>query len=318
MFFKISRLIRNLQSNMVRYFNIITEANKLTLNKPVDTDVVYYSELNEWFTTNAFRSFSLKYVIDKCIHYKVGNKEHAVTSGSVLLACKQPHVKAFFDSKASVKSICIDICSDTVAEAFNVMHAKREYHFDNYQAKYFRHPEFFEAVCPAGTTTFGKKLDGLVMAIRDNKTESLINKEWFLDLVEKVICHEYGNYLALNGLHSVKLETRKELLSRLSFGKRYMDENFLAINEISEVARVANLSEFHFFRSFRQAYNITPYQYLLNNRLKFAAGLIRTGKMSITDISLHCNFPDLFTFSKAFKRQFAIAPSRLRQLDTTI
>ena len=112
---------------MARYFNTITEANKLTLNKPVDTDVVYYSELNEWFTANAFRNFSLKYVVDKCIHYKVGNKEHAVTQGSFLLACKQPHVKAYFDSKTIVKSICIDICPATVAEAFTVMSESQQY-----------------------------------------------------------------------------------------------------------------------------------------------------------------------------------------------
>jgi AraC family transcriptional regulator len=299
---------------MASHFNIITEANKLTLNKPADTDVVYYSELNEWFTANAFRSFSLKYVIDRCIHYKVGNKEHAVREGDFLMACKQPHVKAYFDSKPVVKSICIDICPATVAEAFTVMTAKQDYNFDNYQANYFSYPEFFETVCPAGTTQFGSKLDELVKAIHHNETDQLINKEWFLDLVEKIICHEYGNYLALNGLHSVKAETRKELLRRLNSGRQYMDENCSGINGVQEVAVACNMSEFHFYRSFRQAYGITPYQYLLNKRLAVADNLIRTTGISITDIALHCNFPDLFTFSKAFKRRFAVAPSRLRNI----
>ncbi len=297
---------------MPGYFNTITENNKLSLNKPADKDVVYYSELNEWFTSNAFRSFSLKYVVDKCIHYKVGNKEHSVTPGNFLLACKQPYVKAYFDSKVIVKSICIDICPDTVAEAFTIVSANHDHDFDNYQAKYFRYPEFFEAVCPVGITQFGKKLDELVEAIKNGNAHQLINREWFLDLIEKIIYHEYGNYLALNGLNSVKLETRKELLGRLGFGKQFMDENFLSINEINEVSLASNLSEFHFFRSFRQAYGITPYQYLLNKRLKFSRALIMQQKMSLTEISMHCNFPDLFTFSKAFKRHYGISPSQLR------
>ena len=297
---------------MQGYFNTITEDNKLSLNKPADKDVVYYSELNEWFTSNAFRSFSLKYVVDKCIHYKVGNKEHSVTPGNFLLACKQPYVKAYFDSKAIVKSICIDICPDTVAEAFTIVSAKHAHDFDNYQAKYFKYPEFFEAVCPSGITQFGKKLDVLVEAIKNGSAPQLINREWFLDLIEKIIYHEYGNYLALNGLNSVKLETRKELLGRLSFGKQFMDENFLSINEINEVSVTSNLSEFHFFRSFRQAYGTTPYQYLLNKRLEFSRTLITQGNMSLTEISMHCNFPDLFTFSKAFKRHYGISPSQLR------
>jgi AraC family transcriptional regulator len=296
----------------MRMYNTITEENKLSLNKPANSDMVYYSELNEWFTTNAFRSFSLKYVIDKCIHYKVGNKEYSVPSGSFMLACKQPHVKAFFDSKTVVKSICIDICPETVAEAFSIISQKEDYNFDNYQAKYFTYPEFFEAVCPAGTTSFSKKLDALVAAIKNGNTDEVVNKEWFFDLVEKIIYHEYGNYLSLNGLHSVKLETRKELFNRLRAGKQFMDENFLTINEVNEISIASNLSEFHFFRSFKQAYGITPYQYLLNKRLELANELISKKDISITDISMHCNFPDLFTFSKAFKRRYGISPSVLR------
>ncbi|HEY6502768.1 MAG TPA: hypothetical protein VIZ28_02220, partial [Chitinophagaceae bacterium] len=109
------------------YFHTITEENKLTLNKPSDSDTVYYSELNEWFTGNAFRSFSLKYVVDRCIYYKAGNKEHAVNAGNFLLACKQPYVSAYFGSKQKVKSICIDICPATVAEAFTVLTAQSDH-----------------------------------------------------------------------------------------------------------------------------------------------------------------------------------------------
>lgn len=299
---------------MPGYFNTITEENKFALNKPADADVVYYSELKEWFTCNAFRSFSLKYVVDQCIHYKVGNKEHAVASGNFLLACKQPHVKAYFDSSPIVKSICIDICPATVAEAFTIISAKDDHNLDNYLDRYFSYPEFFEAVYPVHSSAFGKKLNELVGHIRKGDASKFINREWFLDLTEKIIYHEYGNYLALNGLHSVKAETKRELLRRLNQGKQFIDDHFLTINEMNEVAIACNLSEFHFFRSFRQAYNITPYQYVLNKRLTCALELIRKGTMSVTEISLHCNFPDLFTFSKAFKRRYGISPSRVKDV----
>src|SRR5262249_41762733 len=147
------------------------------------------------------------------------------------------------------------------------------------------------------------KLNGLVNMIKKGETW-LINKEWFMDLAEKIIYHEYGNYLALNGIHSVKLSTRKEILERLSRGKQYMDDNFMTVADVNEVAVAGNLSEFHFFRSFRQAFNITPYQYLLNKRLEFARQMLEASDFSITEISARCNFPDLATFSKAFKRKF--------------
>ncbi|MBL7744246.1 MAG: helix-turn-helix transcriptional regulator [Chitinophagaceae bacterium] len=294
---------------MGSYFHTITEENKLTLNKPLDKDVVYYSELNEWHTANAFRSFSLKYVVDRCIYYKVGNKEHAVNKGNFLLACKQPFVHAYFDSPQPVKSICIDICPATVAEAFSVLSARRGHNFDNYLSGYFKTPEFFEAVCPAYHSPFSQKLDALVAAIAKEEADDHINREWFLDLVEKIIIHEYGNYLSLKGIRSLKPQTRKEILCRLKTAKQYMDDTFLDIEEINQVASCCNMSEFHFFRSFKQAFGTSPYQYLLSKRLELAKELIARGNMSITHIAAHCNFTDIFTFSKAFKRKFKISPS---------
>jgi AraC-like DNA-binding protein len=293
---------------MGAFFQTITEENKLTLNKSADSDKVYYSELNEWFTSNAFRSFSLKYVIDRCIWYRVNNKEYAVKQGNFLLACKQPGVNAYFDSKDIVKSICIDICPATVSEAFTVLTAQNDHHFDNYLAGYFKTPEFFETVCPVGGSQFDKKLTDLAAAIQHGDVE-YINKEWFLDLVEKIIFHEYGNYLALNGIRSVKLETRKEILRRLKMAKQYIDEEYLDIGDIGEVANICNMSEFHFYRSFRQAFHTTPYQYILTKRLELSKELLLAGNASVTEVAVRCNFPDVYTFSKAFKRHFNISPS---------
>jgi AraC-like DNA-binding protein len=294
---------------MGSFFHTITEENKLTLNKPPASDVVYYSELNDWFTHNAFRSFSLKYVVDRCIYYKVGNKEHVVHGGNFLLASQQPGVNAYFDSKKTVRSICVDICPATVAEAFTVLTAQNDPDFDNYLAGYFKAPEFFEVVCPVGAARFSKQLNDLVTAISNGQAQQLVNKEWFLELVEKIIFHEYGNYLALNGIRSVKPDTRKEILRRLTIAKQYMNEAYLHIDEINQVAAYCNMSEFHFFRSFKQAFGISPYQYLLTKRLEQAKELVLASNMSITGIASHCNFPDVFTFSKAFKRQYGVAPT---------
>lgn len=292
------------------HYRTIGENNKTTLNKPADCDVVYYSELNEWFTQDAFRNFSLKYVVDRCIHYKANGKEHPVKAGNFLLAVKQPYVKAYFDSSDTVKSICIDIRPETMAEALTVMSAATDPDLDNYLSGYFRTPYFFETVCPLNEQIpFAGQLQALVKAIKEGQANEHLNKEWFLSLAEKIIYHEYGNYLALNGIRSVRLETKKELLRRLSLAKRYMDETFLQESSIAEIAAYCNLSEFHFFRSYRQAFGITPYQYLLNKRLEFARRMIALHQHSLTEVALHCGFPDLFTFSKAFKRKYGQAPS---------
>jgi hypothetical protein len=112
---------------LMRYVHLINEQNKLSLNKPADTDRVYYSELTEWFTNNAFRSFSVKYVVEGAITYRCGQKEYKVEKDHFLLTSKQPFVKAYFESRQPVKSICIDICPSSIAETFSVLHHKEEY-----------------------------------------------------------------------------------------------------------------------------------------------------------------------------------------------
>jgi AraC family transcriptional regulator len=299
---------------MNSFFCKITEENKLNLNKPVDSDMVYYSELNEWFTGNAFRSFSVKYVIDNFIHYKAGKKEHLVGQGNFLLACKQPFVKAYFDSEKPVKSICIDIRSETIDEAFIVMTARENYEFDNYLSGYFKFPYFFESVTPVkSAVSFNKQLNALVEDTQLENAQHTVNKEWFLQLVEGIIYHEYGNFLALNGIRSVRSATKKEILHRLKTGKQYIDDNFLLINDIVEVATVSNMSEFHFFRSFKQAFSISPYKYLLKKKLELSRSLLSERKLPINKIAAYCSFSDLPAFSKAFKRQYGKTPSQFHQ-----
>jgi len=296
------------ETNYMRMFEKITEHNKTSLNKPLDSDMIYYSELQEWYTTNAFRSFSLKFVIDECIYYKVDGKEHAVKANTYMTACKYSDVQAY--NKLPIKSICIDICPQTVAETFTVLTSKNE-DFDSYLSGYFKHPEFFESIHSVYNTSIGIRLLQLRSLIQSG-TAITVNKEWFLDLSERIIYQEYSNYLALKEITSVKPSTKKEILQRLHVAKEYMDANFLQIAEIKEVADHCNMSEYHFFRRFKEVYKKTPYQYLTENKMQLAKTLLLEKNHTISDVAVLCSYPDVFTFSKAFKKFYGIPPSLVR------
>lgn len=289
-------------------FEKIAESNKTSLNKPLDSDMIYYSELKDWYTTNAFRSFSIKFVVEQCIYYKKDGREYAVNANTYMTACKYSGVKAY--NKFPIKSICIDICPQTMAEAFTILTSKNE-DLDNYLAGYFRHPDFFESIHPIAVTSIGKKLQSLLCRIQGGSNIS-VNKEWFLDLSEKVVYQEYGNYLALNQINSVKPSTKKEVLQRLQLAKEYINANFLQIAEIKEVAEHCNMSEYHFFRRFKEVYKKTPYQYITEQKMQLAKDLLLQKEHSVSDIAILCSFPDVFTFSKAFKKFFGVPPSMIR------
>lgn len=290
-------------------FERITEKNKISLNKPAGTDKIYYSELNEWYTNNAFRSFSLKFVIEECIYYNKEGKEYPVKAGTYMTACRHDDVKAY--NHKPIKSICVDICPKTIAEAFTILTAKNE-DLDAYLHNYFAYPEFMESIHSVSDTSVGEKLTHLKGHIQSGADVQL-NKEWWLDLSERIIYQEYSNYLALKEIKLAKASTRKEVLQRLHQAKEYIDMNFLQINEIKEVAVHCRMSEYHFFRRFKEVYKKTPYQYITEQKMHLAKYLLKGSKQSVSEIALSCNFPDVFTFSKAFKKFYGIPPSLMKQ-----
>lgn len=290
----------------------ITEENKHSLNKPHESNRIYYSELNKWDTGNAFRSFSLKYVLDGVINYQAGNERYEVNGGSFLVANKRDEVTAYFQSEKLTRSICIDISTDIVSEAATVMAARENFDFENYLDRYFIDGVVCANIYAAAGNPLGEKLVELARQLR-SVDEPGISKEWFLEITELIILQEKGNYLALNGIRSVKHSTRVETLARLSRGRAYMDEQCLQNPEMTEVAKVSNMSAFHFFRSFKQAYGITPYRYLLNNRLEYSKSLLRE-KLPVKEIAITCGFADIFSYSKAFRKAFGTSPTGFQKM----
>lgn len=294
--------------------HFINESNKLSLNKPADTDQVYYSELNEWFTNNAFRSFSIKLVAEGTIYYRCGAREYAISKDHFLLTSRQPGVKAYFTSKQPVKSVCIDICPRSLSEVFTILKAGGNDDPDKYCAGYFEHPHFFEKIYNTGHSPLGNKLSGMAGSfLKGNHEAGNIGEEWFLQLVELVIAEEKTTFASLNNLSAKKTITRKEIYRRVLEGKQYMDDCYLDNPGIATIAQQCHLSPYHFFRNFRQAFHTSPYQYMLQLRLQYALQLLQHQDQTLTDIAVHCGFPDLFTFSKAFKRKYGSSPKKMLQ-----
>lgn len=290
-------------------YQFITEKNKFTLNKPQDSDRIYYSELNEWYTTDAFRAFSIKFVLENSIRYRTQDADHEVKANHFLLAVKQPGVTASFQSKNPVRSICIDVCPATVGSVFTLLSDRSEPELDAFCAGHFRYPDFYETISPVEGSPGSAALKTLQSAIRANKTDIRVDAAWMYSLVEDVLTQQYGHYLRYQNIRSLRASTRKEIYRRLSIALQYMQENFTQIDNTKEIAQACHMSEYHFLRSFRQAFQITPYQFLQEKRLEHAVDLMKNKELKLTHIAAVCGFSDIFTFSKAFKRKYGVAPS---------
>jgi AraC-like DNA-binding protein len=82
---------------------------------------------------------------------------------------------------------------------------------------------------------------------------------------------------------------------------------------VSEIARDARVSPYHFIRRFEAIFGETPHQFRIRARLDRAKELLALGEHSVTDVCLDVGFTSLGSFSDLFARRVGVPPSVYRR-----
>jgi AraC family transcriptional regulator len=69
----------------------------------------------------------------------------------------------------------------------------------------------------------------------------------------------------------------------------------------------------HFTRQFKKSTGQTPYEYVVEARVRKAKELVTTGKLTISEAAFHVGFADQSHLTRHFKRVFGLPPQRLLQ-----
>jgi len=91
----------------------------------------------------------------------------------------------------------------------------------------------------------------------------------------------------------------------------YIRERLSTVLTVSELARVAGVSPYHFIRLFRTSTGKSPYQYVLEARVRKAKDLLATGKFTIAEVAHQVGFFDQSHLTRHFKRVFGVPPKNL-------
>lgn len=98
----------------------------------------------------------------------------------------------------------------------------------------------------------------------------------------------------------------------------YIEDNIEESLSLESVSNHFNISKFYFHRLFSAMTGYSFNNYLLSRRLNTSVNLIQNKKLSLTDIAYRLNFGTPSSFTRAFKRQYGIAPSKLKENMETI
>ncbi|GGX95356.1 AraC family transcriptional regulator [Litchfieldella qijiaojingensis] len=94
---------------------------------------------------------------------------------------------------------------------------------------------------------------------------------------------------------------------------RFIQRHLAERLTVTDLARYACLSEAHFSECFRAQTGLTPYQYLLRQRLGAVRHLLTSTRLPLSEIAAHTGFANQSALSHAFRRKFGHPPSQLRR-----
>lgn len=159
------------------------------------------------------------------------------------------------------------------------------------------------AACPP-------KIDHLMRALmyesNDASTEEGIGLECIATAIALAIC-QHTRSLPSTMKAGPRLAPRQ-----IRAVQSYVEDNLNRHITLADLSNIAELSAFHFLRSFKGSLGITPAKYVLDCRVERARSLLRSSHLTISEIAIRVGFEDLSHFSRAFRRVVGVPPSTFR------
>lgn len=100
---------------------------------------------------------------------------------------------------------------------------------------------------------------------------------------------------------------------RIERSVEYMNLNFKKHITLSEVAKLANMTEVSFSRFFKSRTGITFMDSLLEMRLGHASRLLIDTTQSIAEVAYNCGFNNISNFNRLFKKKKGCTPKEFRE-----
>ncbi len=102
--------------------------------------------------------------------------------------------------------------------------------------------------------------------------------------------------------------TRTQLQQVLDYIHTHLDRDL----SLTELAEVINISPTYFASAFKQAIDISPHQYVIQQRVEQAKLMLSKTDLAIADIALQVGFSSQSHLTQQFKRLTGMTPKQIR------
>ena len=252
--------------------------------------VFMYLESKEKYYTRRtnYNSYLLLYTYDGCGILEYKNKTYTLSPETcILIDCRKPH---YYHTRGASWTH-LDI------------------HFDGITAEHFY--------------SIWEKQEDLSFTV---------STRIYQPMIEHLI-YDYVNYsserelLVSNHLNSILLFALKErnkqkktveIPEHIRNSVMYLEENFKEPVSLDELARVAELSKYHFSREFKKYIGESPKDYLIRIRIDNAKFLLETSNIPCYKIGLLSGISNYDNFTRLFEKRCQMTPGEYREYSREI
>ena len=122
-------------------------------------------------------------------------------------------------------------------------------------------------------------------------------------------CKYYTNFTIEPNNH----RTEKNYINMMIYAMEYIQKNFANNITIDKIAKELFMSKTTFQRYFKQVANISPINYLTQQRINASKDMLTSTNKSIAGIAVTCGFFDASHFIRNFKQNEGISPTEYRK-----
>jgi AraC family transcriptional regulator len=144
---------------------------------------------------------------------------------------------------------------------------------------------------------------GLIAQLKSNSSESRLYAESAASFLAVHLLKNYSTQSLLGQEYESRLPPHK-----LKQAIAYIEEHLAQEISLDRIADELGISRYYFCRLFKQSTRLSPYQYVIQQRVERAKQLLHEGNLSLSDIAIACGFTHQSHLNRHFKRVTGVTP----------
>ncbi len=238
----------------------------------------------------------------------------AVSGENFLVLNSGQQVKCYADEEQEIESLSVFFADDFAEKVLSSITFDDDKLLDNYDHFNPQSIYFFEKLYPYSKEI--KSITEKIKKLKQQKRNAEIAMEEQLHLLmEQLLCEHRNLKSNIDKLPFAKPSTRIEIFRRLNRAKDFIDSCFSQNITLVDLAQISCMAEHHFLRHFKNAFDITPHQYITQRRLNEAKMLLRKTEKPVSMIIHMIGFECPSSFGRLFKQYTSYTPIGFRGLD---